>query len=129
MKVIILGGGISGLAAGYYLKKKGVDYVIFESSDRPGGLCKTEFVQGIPFDYGVHVIWGGVQWWVEFIENELGVKLNWYERNAIIQYGDSRVRYPFQYNLRDLPEPVMYECLTDFIKSLVSFIISSDIEL
>lgn len=116
MKVVILGAGISGLAAGYYLKKAGVDYTIYEKEGRPGGLCRTENFQGIPFDYGVHMVWGGVQWWKEFIENELGVKLNWYDRNAIVQYGDSRVRYPFQYNLRDLPEKEMYECLIDFIQ-------------
>jgi thioredoxin reductase len=38
-KVIIVGGGIAGLAAGIYARKSGFETVIFESGAVPGGSC------------------------------------------------------------------------------------------
>lgn len=34
---IVVGGGQAGLATGYYLRKYGIDFVIFDDHDRPGG--------------------------------------------------------------------------------------------
>ncbi len=39
IKIGIVGAGFTGLAAGYYLSKKGFDVVIFESGTNPGGLA------------------------------------------------------------------------------------------
>lgn len=36
-KIIIVGAGIGGLAAGHWLKKKGYEVKIYEGNDRPGG--------------------------------------------------------------------------------------------
>ncbi|MBP9674826.1 MAG: FAD-dependent oxidoreductase [Bacteriovoracaceae bacterium] len=40
-KVFIHGAGISGLIAGYYLKKKGYDVTLFEKEKKAGGLINT----------------------------------------------------------------------------------------
>ena len=40
-KVIIVGAGISGLTAGYLLKKAGHNVVILEASNRAGGRIQT----------------------------------------------------------------------------------------
>ncbi|HEY8400089.1 MAG TPA: protoporphyrinogen oxidase, partial [Cytophagaceae bacterium] len=37
----IIGAGISGLSTGYHLQKAGVDYILLEASDVPGGYIKT----------------------------------------------------------------------------------------
>ncbi|MUL65906.1 hypothetical protein BOO86_15630 [Mycobacterium sp. CBMA 234] len=39
---IVVGGGLSGLAAGYRLKKAGQNVVVLEQSSLPGGLARTE---------------------------------------------------------------------------------------
>lgn len=39
MRVAIIGAGFSGLAAGYYLAKKGASVAIYEAGDNPGGLA------------------------------------------------------------------------------------------
>lgn len=40
-KVHLVGGGIAGLLAGYYLKKAGVPFVLYEQSNRVGGMLNT----------------------------------------------------------------------------------------
>ncbi|MFC3124163.1 ArsO family NAD(P)H-dependent flavin-containing monooxygenase [Pseudoroseomonas globiformis] len=35
--VVVIGGGQSGLAAGYFLRRGGVDFEILDANDRPGG--------------------------------------------------------------------------------------------
>ena len=44
MKVAIVGGGIAGLSAAYELHKSGVEFTLFESSARLGGVIRTEAV-------------------------------------------------------------------------------------
>jgi len=57
MKIAIIGGGISGLSAAYYLervRRGGADltYTLFESSDRLGGVMRTERVEGCLIEAG-----------------------------------------------------------------------------
>jgi monoamine oxidase len=40
-KVVIVGAGLSGLTAAHYLRKKGIDPVIYESDKRMGGRIKS----------------------------------------------------------------------------------------
>ncbi len=51
-QVIVIGGGIAGLAAAWQLQQSGIDYALLEASDRWGGVIRTERVEGygaIPF--------------------------------------------------------------------------------
>ena len=41
-RVVIIGGGIAGLAAAWELQKRGIDYVLLEGSNRLGGKILTE---------------------------------------------------------------------------------------
>jgi oxygen-dependent protoporphyrinogen oxidase len=50
--VAIIGGGISGLAAAYELSVRQVPFVLFEASDRLGGLVRTEYVHGFTIEAG-----------------------------------------------------------------------------
>ncbi|MBE9110336.1 NAD(P)/FAD-dependent oxidoreductase [Nodosilinea sp. LEGE 07298] len=56
--VIIIGAGISGLAAGCYAQMNGYRSQIFEASDLPGGLCSGRSHQGYSFDGGLHYVFG-----------------------------------------------------------------------
>ncbi|WP_326631767.1 FAD-dependent oxidoreductase [Nonomuraea fuscirosea] len=38
--VLVIGGGQAGLAAGYYLRRAGADFVILDTQDRPGGAWR-----------------------------------------------------------------------------------------
>lgn len=50
--VIIIGGGITGLAAAFELSQRGVAFRLFEASDRAGGLIRTEHVDGFLIEAG-----------------------------------------------------------------------------
>lgn len=53
-EILILGGGLTGLAAGYVLTKAGSKVKVFESDYTVGGLSKTIIHGGFRFDLGGH---------------------------------------------------------------------------
>jgi protoporphyrinogen/coproporphyrinogen III oxidase len=56
LKVIIIGGGISGLCTAYRLKQKGIDVRLFEKNSIPGGFIHSEFNRGFLLEYGPNSI-------------------------------------------------------------------------
>jgi oxygen-dependent protoporphyrinogen oxidase len=50
--IVIVGGGISGLAAAYELTRRGVPFRLLEASPRLGGVIRTERVGGFLIDAG-----------------------------------------------------------------------------
>jgi oxygen-dependent protoporphyrinogen oxidase len=50
--VVIIGAGITGLAAAYELSQRGLRPVVLEASSRPGGLIFTEQIDGFTIDAG-----------------------------------------------------------------------------
>ena len=51
-KVLIIGAGISGLAAAFRLKRLGIPSVVLEASARPGGVIRTTRRNGFLFETG-----------------------------------------------------------------------------
>ncbi len=51
-RVVIIGGGISGLSAAYDLKRAGVEYTLFEKRPRLGGVIETCRLDGCLIDNG-----------------------------------------------------------------------------
>ena len=52
--ISILGGGAGGLSVGYYAKKAGRPFTIYEAAARPGGNCVTLKHGDFLFDSGAH---------------------------------------------------------------------------
>jgi oxygen-dependent protoporphyrinogen oxidase len=50
--VVIVGGGIAGLAAAYELSKRGVSFVLLERTARTGGVILSEQIDGFTIDGG-----------------------------------------------------------------------------
>lgn len=57
-KLIIIGAGVAGLAAGCYAQMNGFDSEIFELHDLPGGLCTAWERKGYTFDGCLHYLFG-----------------------------------------------------------------------
>ena len=57
-KILIIGGGIAGLAAGCYAQLNGYRATIFEMHGLPGGLCTAWERKGYTFDGCIHYLFG-----------------------------------------------------------------------
>ena len=70
--VIVIGGGISGLAAAALLAKKGKRVTLLEQSKSLGGRAKTRVVDGFHFNLGAHALYRSGP--AEAVLHELGVQ-------------------------------------------------------
>jgi oxygen-dependent protoporphyrinogen oxidase len=50
--VLVVGGGISGLACAYQLRQNGIPVRLIEAGDRPGGMIATDARDGFLYDLG-----------------------------------------------------------------------------
>ncbi|MBU1662796.1 MAG: glycosyltransferase, partial [Chloroflexi bacterium] len=53
-QVAILGAGMAGLSAGWLLKQKGVDFIVFEKQPYVGGLARSFLWNGFYCDFATH---------------------------------------------------------------------------
>lgn len=81
-KVVIVGAGVSGLAAAQHLRRNGIcDIAILEAEDRVGGRLYTDRFRGEVVEWGaqwIHGIRGNPVYWViyttgsdTYVENSL----------------------------------------------------------
>lgn len=55
-KIVIIGGGVSGLVAAIHCEKAGYEPIIIEAADRVGGRIKTDHKDGFLLDHGFQVM-------------------------------------------------------------------------
>lgn len=72
-RIAIVGGGISGLSAAYYLSQAGHDCTLVEASPRLGGVIRTERVDGCLVEAGPDSFIAQKPWAMELIR-ELGIE-------------------------------------------------------
>ncbi len=116
-KIIILGGGLSGLSAAWHLQKKKRNCLVFEKESEVGGLCRSKNIKGFIFDYDGHLLHFRHKDSFNFIHQVVGRNLVRHDRNASIYAFSKYLRFPFQANLYGLPPRVVKECLFDFIQT------------
>ena len=101
---MILGAGIAGLGAGLALAETGSDFTMLELEDGPGGLVRTDEVDGFRFDRTGHFLhFKGDLLWQQL--QETGVPFDRIERKSAVLVGQAVVPYPIQYNLWALDSP------------------------
>jgi len=118
MTLGILGGGLSGLSLGYFLK--GLEFEILEGSSECGGLLRSVQENGFTFDSGGgHIIFSRNKELIHFIRKML--RGNFFERrrNTKVYYSGRYVKYPFENGLSDLAANENYECLVHFIENKI----------
>ena len=118
-KIVIAGGGPCGLGCGRELTRLGHEnWQIFESSDHPGGHASSVVdPQGFTWDLGGHVVFSHYGEFDKILEEEMGDEVYHHERSSYIRFDDKWVPYPFQNNLRHLPDEVAYDCVTGLIEA------------
>lgn len=71
-RVVVIGGGISGLATAFFLRSQGAEVTLLESSERLGGKVLTGSFMGQPLDFGADAMLVRTGW-VRDICDQLGV--------------------------------------------------------
>ncbi|MGH9278176.1 MAG: protoporphyrinogen/coproporphyrinogen oxidase, partial [Acidimicrobiales bacterium] len=65
MRVAVVGGGITGLATAWYLRRRGAEVTLYEAGDRLGGKIRTDTLDGVPVEAGPDTFLARVPWAVE----------------------------------------------------------------
>lgn len=110
---IILGSGIAGISAGYHLKQKGIDSVIYEKDNDWGGLCGNFTIDGFRFDRFVHFTFTKDEYIAGIFEKSSplyahpSVSYNYYQ--------GCWLKHPAINNLAALPTETKVKIITDFV--------------
>ena len=59
MRIVILGRGISGLAAGHFLARAGHEVISIDPGEQPGGLVRSERIEGFLCETGPQALLNG----------------------------------------------------------------------
>lgn len=114
MTIGILGGGLSGLTTASLLKRP---CEVLEKEDRPGGLCRSFFVDGYGFDIGGHILFSRDPELLGFACGLLGDNVEQRRRNNKILYKNRFVKYPFENGLGELDKQDIFECLQGYLEN------------
>ncbi len=106
---------MAGLSAGWMLERLRLPYLLVESEETVGGLCRSLRRGGYLFDYSGHLLCfqkDEIRLWIQEICQD-----QWraFERRAAIYIEEKLVPFPFQAHLGALPEPIMRECLGEAV--------------
>ncbi len=109
-KILILGSGVAGSSLAYYLKQKNYDITLIDQNKIPGGLARTCYYAGHPYEFGPHIwFWPGGEedpinkTIVELSNNELF----YIDRKlfSFIEKDNSKYRYPVHFDdIKNMPE-------------------------
>jgi len=96
-KIVIIGAGPAGLTAGYELKKRNKDFIIFEKEKEIGGIAKTVKYKNFRFDIGGHRFFSKSEI-VNKIWKEILPADDWLQRHRLsrIYYDNCFFDYPLK---------------------------------
>jgi protoporphyrinogen oxidase len=122
LKIAILGAGISGTTLARLLAADGHQVVVLEKTDRAGGLCKSQNVDGFTFDEaGGHIMFSKdkdvLGWMIDRVGGEDAVHQA--NRNTKIRWHDRWVPYPFENGVGHLTKDAIVDCMDGYIESHV----------
>jgi protoporphyrinogen oxidase len=117
-RIVILGAGPTGLGAAHRLQEVGLsNATVFEREDRAGGLASS-FTDhaGFTWDVGGHVQFSHYGHFDRLMDSLLPNEWLTHERESWIWIAERFVPYPFQNNIRYLPDNALKDCLRGLIK-------------
>ncbi|HEX3597300.1 MAG TPA: NAD(P)-binding protein [Polyangiaceae bacterium] len=109
---LIVGAGITGLATAAALESQ--DYLVLEADTQIGGYCKTIHEKGFVWDYSGHFFHfkhPEIEAWLRARMGSQAVRT--IEKRSFVSFDGTRVDFPFQKNIHQLPKSDFIECLYD----------------
>lgn len=117
--VLILGGGLAGLACARELHRAGADYLLVEREREEGGLCRTVEREGFRFDYTGHFLHFQDPAVEAFVRALPGLRLRRRRRHAVVYSRGVYTEYPYQENTAGLPEAERTANVTGLLEALL----------
>ncbi len=132
--ILIVGGGISGLAAGCYAQMNGYQAHIFEMQDRPGGLVTAwtrdgyridgciEFLNGSRSSSRFNRMWqevGAVQGRA-FIDHDEMVRVKSPDGQELVLYGDLKKLEKHLLTISPIDTPLIHE-FVEAVRAMMAF--------
>ena len=102
--VLILGGGVAGCAVSHFLKSKNYEITIVNEIEKLGGLARTEYYAGHPYEFGPHVwFWpGGVEDPINKVIHDLSEgELYFIDRKLFSYIEQDRALYKYPIHFED----------------------------
>ena len=118
-KIVIIGAGPTGLAAGYRLKELGYNnFKMFEARHKVGGLASSETSpNGFIYDIGGHVLFSHYEYFDRLFDKLMGDEYQELLRESWVWMEDRFMPYPFQNNIKYLSRDTVMECLMGIIEA------------
>jgi protoporphyrinogen oxidase len=112
-RIVIIGAGPTGLGAAYRLKELGYEnWVIYEKENYIGGLSSSfKDSKGFTWDIGGHVMFSHNENFNKLADKLFQNDFIAHERESWIRMNGWWIPYPFQNNIRYLPEKLIRLCL------------------
>lgn len=122
-RIVILGGGLSGLQLARLLKARGLSPLVLEAREVVGGLCRSLRRGAWSWDIGPHAFYSrrpeAMEFYralpVEYHEHARKVRVCHHDGGAIREVG-----YPFENGLADLSLGQRWECVRGYWKAAAS---------
>ena len=112
--IVVLGGGITGLAAAGVLVESGMECVVLEREKEAGGHCRSLTAGRYTFDRSGHFLHSSDPPTASWIRDLEGVSWIETERDARVWLRNTLTPYPFQANLHGHSPEFIRRCLSDF---------------
>jgi protoporphyrinogen oxidase len=113
---VIIGAGLTGLSTAHHLQG---ERLVLERETIPGGLCRSEVVDGFTFDLTGHLLHLRRPEIISLVGELLPPEaFNRIDRRSFIYSHGVFTPYPYQVNTHGLPAEVISECLRGFIDAV-----------
>lgn len=118
-RIIVIGAGPTGIGAGYRLRELGYEnWALYEHNSYIGGHASSHTdAQGFVWDEGGHVIFSHYPYFDAFLNQMLGADYLEHERQSWIRLLNTWTPYPFQNNIRYLPQDALLECVLGLVEA------------
>jgi len=100
-KVVVVGAGVGGAAAGALLAKAGFQVTLLEAHETPGGRCASMERDGFRYDFGVHMFSLGERGPHGEVNRRLGGDLRWVSRDPACRVM-GKTEFDFALDIRPL---------------------------
>lgn len=120
-KIVVMGGGLTGLAAGCSLSKAGFSVDLFERDSEVGGLSRTVVRDGFRFDLGGHRFFTKDREIERFVQELMDGELVSVDRTSTIYMKERYFDYPLKplNAMFGLGLPTTFRILSDYVMGSV----------